>query len=415
MYSEDYEDDPDYLAFAQQQDRYTGNNSEDDDGVSEYNDGAGVKYIIKFKPQLPPLQPNEKRRSNAKADTVNCSAFVHEKAPMSDFLDAIILAIGRDEQTMKFKIVSETLRTTRFKATWTISRTDYQNMQLSSEAGYKELVEQAVKKAKVEAKLEIVECELEPRALTALNGDETAADGDGPDKSKKRKLNPEEEKMAETVVELQHANRCSDRGCSSRFCFIGNPGAKHVRLTPVLLNIWAAGIIAKIPTVTTKKPPPPEEEKAFWPLDDGLSDIDDISMLATRRRNIAAKPATSSGVTINNDFSALATIMQPIISASTSVINRQNPSEAPSTPNNNHLPHRLLASPAKPAEMTIPQFCNAFRLSADILQRLSALELEGPHLLAYVENSVLDAHLTIGQRAAVRFAENEWKKGKIGR
>ncbi|KAJ7042731.1 hypothetical protein C8F04DRAFT_1289921 [Mycena alexandri] len=280
MYPEDYEDDPDYLAFAQQQDRYTGNNSEDDDGVSEYNDGAGVKYIIKFKPQPPPLQPNEKRRSNAKADTVNCSAFVHEKAPMSDFLDAIILAIGRDEQTMKFKIVSENPEDDEIQSylddlNAPITSSDGK---LSSEAGYKELVEQAVKKAKVEAKLEIVECELEPRALTALNGDETAADGDGPDKSKKRKLNPEEEKMAETVVELQHANRCSDRGCSSRFCFIGNPGAKHVRLTPVLLNIWAAGIIAKIPTVTTKKPPPPEEEKAFWPLDDGLSDIDDISM-----------------------------------------------------------------------------------------------------------------------------------------
>ncbi|KAJ7023032.1 hypothetical protein C8F04DRAFT_1271854 [Mycena alexandri] len=287
---------------------------------------------------------------------------------------------------MHFKIVGTELRTTRFKITWTISRTDYKNMKLGSEAEYKELVTETGKKAKVEAKLEISECELEAPP--------PAADGDGPgtaagnatpaasaqneepaDKHKHRKLNPEEEAMAKTIIDIQNPQRCSDRTCTSRFCFVGNPTAKHVRLTPLLLNTWAAAILAEMPNVTVTEPPPPEEEKMFWPLDDQLADIDDISMLASLR--------------------------PPIIAASTSALNRgREPTEPLSTPK---IPRRLFGSPAKPAKMDIPDFCAAFGLGDDILQRLVPMKLDGPQLLKYVDDKTLDLYLELGQRAKVRW------------
>ncbi|KAJ7709173.1 hypothetical protein B0H16DRAFT_1703926 [Mycena metata] len=302
MYADDDENDPEYTEYAHQQDRYQ--NGSDDDGESEYNDAKGIKYHITFQPQLPLQGPNDKkRRANARADTINRSTYIHEKAPYSEFLDDAIKAIGRDERTMDFKIVGDDLRTTRFKFTWTITRTDYKNMQLSSEADYKELVTETAKRAKVEAKLEITEFELEAPP-PAADGDGTAAGNPAPaasvqneepaDKHKHRKLNPEEEAMAKTILDIQNSQRCSDRACTSRFCFVGNPTAKHVRLTP-LLSTWAAAILAEMPNVTVTEPPPPEEEKMFWPLDDQLADIDDISMLASRRRNISAKSSTTIG------------------------------------------------------------------------------------------------------------------------
>lgn len=230
--------------------------------------------------------------------------------------------------------------------------------------------------------------------------------------------------MAELVIQIQQANRCADRACTSTYCFIGNASARHVRLTPMLFNLWAAAIVrlfrylflhitdgqlvyqvAKKPDVTITTPPPPEDAKAFWPLDQQNDDMDDIAMLAARRRNASNKP--SSSVTINNDFSGLATLLQPFL-ASTSREAR------PSTPGPRPMQLFPLASPAKPAQMTITEFCAAFKLSDALLQRLLPLEFDGPHVLAFVENEILDQHLLLTQRASLRFAESEWKKGKTG-
>jgi hypothetical protein len=62
--------------------------------------------------------------------------------------------------------------------------------------------------------------------------------------------------------------------------------------------------------------------------------------------------------------------------------------------------------------MSMAEFGVAFKLSAEILQRLEPLELDGPHLLEFIENAILDQHLTINQRASLRYAEAQWKKGE---
>jgi hypothetical protein len=110
------------------------------------------------------LKPNEKRRSNAKADKIKRSIYVHEKADFDEALDAIITAVGRagpNDQSMRYKIVGNDLRTTRFKMTWTLARTDFSDMELASVDDYKEMLNQMSLKGKEKIGLDIKELELE--------------------------------------------------------------------------------------------------------------------------------------------------------------------------------------------------------------------------------------------------------------
>jgi hypothetical protein len=142
------------------------------------------------------------------------------------------------------------------------------------------------------------------------------------------------------------------------------------------------------------------ENKLFMPS--VTSATDDIALLASRRLN--NKSASPPSITVNNDFSGFAALLQPLFPAS-----RPAPTTAATPSSGSSLaPH----SPSKRTRMSMSDFCTAFELSAEIQIRIMPLELTGPHLLAFIENSVLDTHLTIGQRAELRFAEEEWKQGK---
>ncbi|KAJ7657574.1 hypothetical protein B0H17DRAFT_1213424 [Mycena rosella] len=164
------------------------------------------------------------------------------------------------------------------------------------------------------------------------------------------------------------------------FCFEGNPTAHQVRLTPVHFNIWGAAILAKMDGVDIQTPPPPEEEKMFWPVQKHTGgEPDDIAMLA-RRRVAANRSQSSPNVTINNDYAGLATLLQPLFNYTPSSITRPTPT----TPANVSYSN-ISASPAKPARMTMIAFCTAFDLSDDIVQRLVPLEMDGPHLLDFIE------------------------------
>ncbi|KAJ6630940.1 hypothetical protein B0H10DRAFT_1773239 [Mycena sp. CBHHK59/15] len=159
---------------------------------------------------------------------------------------------------MKFKIVSGNLRSTHFSVKWTVNRSVCKDMQLMMERHYDDLIEEATQKAKPEVKLQIDETE----------ADDASADRDGDDdeeaagKSKKRKvcqspgqissvsccdnrlqLSAEEEQMAETIVQLRSTHTCSDRSCTSQYCFLGNETGQHIRLTPIHFSTWAAAIV----------------------------------------------------------------------------------------------------------------------------------------------------------------------------
>ncbi|KAJ7138971.1 hypothetical protein C8R44DRAFT_727095 [Mycena epipterygia] len=386
------EEDKDYQEFARAQHRCQneGNDErsdEDEDTISEYNNGKDINYLVAFQPQLPPLEPNEKtRRSNAHALLVNCSIYMHENSALDQVLDAAIKAVGLNEGTLKFKIVGKELRTDGFTITWTIARTLFKKMQLASEKDFSELIQQVTQKAKVEVKLE---AKLDAPPPADGNGD--AADRDKSKGAKRpRTLTAKEEEIAETIVQLQNSHRYSDQNNPCSF-------DSH--------SLHYMGIGKEMLGVTLNTPPGPDKEKMFWPVDQQPDPVDDIALLAARRRGLSSNP--NSSVTINNDFAGFTTLFQPLL-ATTST-------QVPLTPTNHPISRaNTWVSPAKPAHMTMTDFCHAFKLSNDILQRLEPLELDGPHVLDFLKNAVLDQYLKLGQGASLRYAQDQWKKGKIG-
>ncbi|KAK6984755.1 hypothetical protein R3P38DRAFT_2806356 [Favolaschia claudopus] len=279
------------------------------DPESKYNNGKGIDYILSVQPLLPPPKPNEKRRKNTgKLDPINQTIFAHEEDPLGQLLEAAIKAVDA-QNVVKFKIVAGNLRLTGCTLTWSIQRTEYKKMKLASADDYDNLIEKATEKAKP-------------------------------------LLTNEETEMAETTAQLKALYSCADKQCSFTTCFLGNPSGEH---------------IAKIPEVDIENPPP---DKMFRPA--AAPDmVDDIDLLATRRRNNLAAKSTSPAITINNDFTGFAEIL---------LYSGQN------------IPTKLAAK---------------------------GLELEGPHLISFLSNSDLDNYLIVSDRLRLRYAHDQWQKGRI--
>ncbi|KAJ7732848.1 hypothetical protein B0H16DRAFT_1892959 [Mycena metata] len=254
----------DDLSHADSQ--YTGNHDDNPGWLpeSEYNDGKGIRYVISLLPIPPPLKTGEKHRKNKKIETINRTIYAHEQDSLADVLQLAIDSVGYQNKLL-FKVVSKDLRATNFTVTWSISRTDFKRMQLANTDHFDEIVEEAVKKASPTVKLDFLEFEVDE--------DKDESDEEPVGTSKKRKLTDEEERMAETVSQLKAAYNCSDKRCTSPICYLGNPDGEHVRMTPILLNTWAAANLAGI--CDLEHPPP--GDKRFQPVK-GRDDIDDIAL-----------------------------------------------------------------------------------------------------------------------------------------
>ncbi|KAJ7872469.1 hypothetical protein B0H14DRAFT_3564642 [Mycena olivaceomarginata] len=359
--------------------------------LSEYNDGQGIKYVITFHPTLPPLKASEKRRRNAHAEAIKSSTYVHEKFSLAEVIEACILAIGRDPQLLQFKVVGTQLRTTAFMIKYSIpGRSALKDMQLTTTGHYDELNKEAVKKGSPEVKLEITE-----DANDGQSEDELAL---GP-QQKKRKLTGEEEEIAETIVQLKATYMCADKRCSSPTCFLGNPTGQHVRLTPMHLSTWASAILAKHEDVDLQTP---LTDKMFYPLE-GHNDIDNISLLARRRNQSNKAPTATTNITVNPDYNGLVNLFQSI----------QNP--GPATPVHYRAPAHPPShppSPVKPAALTFEAFCEAAGIP-HLIPKLVILEIDGLHLLEFIGDTDLDKYLLVGQRASLRYAQLQWKKGLV--
>ncbi|KAJ7820391.1 hypothetical protein B0H14DRAFT_3735691 [Mycena olivaceomarginata] len=349
--------------------------------VSEYNDGQGIKYVVTFHPTLPPLKASEKRRRNARAEAIKSSTYVHEKFSLAE------------------------LRTTAFTIKYSIpGRSALKDMQLTTTGHYDELSKEAVKKGSPEVKLEITE---DPKNVSTVpaNTNSQANDGQSEDElalgpqQKKRKLTGEEEEIAETIVQLKATYMCADKRCSSPTCFLGNPTGQHVRLTPMHLRTWASAILAKHEDVDLQTPP---TDKMFYPLE-GHDDTDDISLLARRRNQSNKAPAATTNITVNPDYNGLVNLFQSIQNPrpATSVHYRA-PAHPPSHP----------PSPVKPAALTFEAFCEAAGIP-HLIPKLVILEIDGPHLLEFIGDTDLDKYLSVGQRASLRYAQLQWKKGLV--
>ncbi|KAJ7714788.1 hypothetical protein B0H14DRAFT_3634466, partial [Mycena olivaceomarginata] len=206
---------------------------------SKYNDGKGIQYIVALQPLPPPVKNGEKRRKNARVDVVSTTIYAHEDDSFAELLDAAITGVGYEE-VLKFKMASN-LRTDNFSVTWSINRTDFKKMKLTTTGNYDEMVGEAIEKAKPSVKLDMAE-----RSSTDTGADDDDASDDelAITKPKKRKVLPrKEEAITETIVQLKAMYNCSDKQCHSPICYLGNPTAEHTHLTPMHLSTWAAAIV----------------------------------------------------------------------------------------------------------------------------------------------------------------------------
>ncbi|KAJ7189227.1 hypothetical protein C8R46DRAFT_1024397 [Mycena filopes] len=285
-------------------------------------------------------------------------------------------------------LVAGVLRSPKFSVKWSLMKSSLKDMQLTNDKHYDDMISEACKKGAPEVRLHLIEADLPVSDTPPEKEDEVEA-GKG---SKKRKMTDEETTMAETINQLKSTYNCSDQKCSSPVCYLGNPTGAHFRLTPILLTTWASAILAQVAGVDLDTPP---AGAMFGNVPQQDADADDVALLARRRLN-----QTSSGsaptININNDFAALAQIFRP--------------TAQPTAPDLPPIPRH--PSPTKPVEMEFAAFCNAAKLP-HIAAKLEVLEIEGPHLLDFIENQDLDKYLKVGERAALRHAHAQWKKGLI--
>ncbi|KAJ6570650.1 hypothetical protein DFH09DRAFT_1362715 [Mycena vulgaris] len=134
--SEEYDDD-----MSLQDSQYDGNH--DDNPESEYNDGKGVRYIISLQP-LPPLKNGEKRQIKLTPSVL----------PMYSTLRSKESATKTYCNSKLFPPISEASNVT---VTWIIPRTDFKKMKLTTTDGFKDMIEEALKKASPSVKLDFAE------------------------------------------------------------------------------------------------------------------------------------------------------------------------------------------------------------------------------------------------------------------
>ncbi|KAJ7140423.1 hypothetical protein C8R46DRAFT_1361279 [Mycena filopes] len=362
-----------------------------DDPESQFHDGRGIHYFVVFQPTRPPVTTGDKRRKNGKKPpTINASFYLHEGDGLADVIESAIRALDLGLPKLAFKLVAGAFRSPNFTIKWSLLKSSSKDMQMNNDTHYDEMIVEAMKKSAPEIRLYLTENDVPDASPPEDAANEETAQG-----GKKRKMTDEEATMAEAIVQLKSIYNCSDQKCSSPVCYLGNPTGAYLRLTPMHLTTWASAILAQIPGVDTETPP---AGAMFGAAAQGGEDADDVALLARRRLNHASSSSTPT-ITINNDLAALATIAQMF---------RPDAQAAPPPP----PPIPRFPSPTKPSDMEFGPFCIAAKLP-DIAVKLEVLQIAGPHLLEYIENQVLDEYLLVGERAALRWAEAQWKKGLI--
>ena len=117
----------------------------------------------------------------------------------------------------------------------------------------------------------------------------------------------------------------------------------------------------------------------------------DVALLARR----AARNQTNgtSGITLN--FSGLSDLIGA------------RPASA------DHSSNVSAAHPKLPPKISLEEFCNQYQLTDSIYNRLTNLQVTGPHALRFLENQVLrdEGFLSTAQVADVRDAQERWEGG----
>nr|GAT47062.1 predicted protein [Mycena chlorophos] len=383
---------------------------------SIHNDGKGISIVTSWQPVHPPLAAGQKRRVNAaKPKPVNNSFFIHEEEPLSMVIDAALEASQVAASRYPFKIVANTLRSKYFSLTHTVSRSNIKDKVLTTTAQYAEALEEATKMGKPTIKLFILELEREAEAVQ--NEDGSGSGGSGG--SGAREATETEDKIAAAMKRILIKWHCDDPTCTSDACFTGNANAVHVRLVPLTAKKWAVAWVAEKSGVDLMNPP--KDEKVFWPEGAAIEANDDLALLTSRRAR-EAHSSNASNITIN--FQGLDDLIRgrkrsrsrSRSPASTPRRGRRRRASPTSTPRRDRRQHNSQQTPASAVaddedEISMDEFGMKYNVEAEV-KALASLELEGPHLLKYVDDGNLKELLSVNGLAKLRRALEKWRKTK---
>ncbi|KDR74191.1 hypothetical protein GALMADRAFT_21465, partial [Galerina marginata CBS 339.88] len=128
-------------------------------GQSLYNDGKGLKMTLLFTPLLAPLEAGKRRRANAKPPVTTKIEYFHEDVPIRDF---VIKALDSVKRTDLFEsswiFQGHELNTDDcFTLSYTIPRRVTDQVIVSNEKDYKQMIEEITSKSPFEVKVFIVE------------------------------------------------------------------------------------------------------------------------------------------------------------------------------------------------------------------------------------------------------------------
>jgi len=130
-------------------------------GPSLYNDNKGIKMTIIFTPLLgPPLDPRKKRRANAKPSVVTKIDHFHEDVPLHDFLSKAIGTNLKHEDLFEHSWLFQGLgldKADSFSLSYTILHHVTDQVDISNNKDYAQMVTKATNKSPFEVKLFIVE------------------------------------------------------------------------------------------------------------------------------------------------------------------------------------------------------------------------------------------------------------------
>jgi hypothetical protein len=132
---------------------------------SDYNDGRGIRLLVKWTPLPPAHKPGAKRRWNAKPPSQNIVIYIHESKTLHTSLATIFEALTPIPELVyswKGPINARHIKTEMFSVHATIPRSSFKDIRLETQVGYKDLLEQAMSKGSPEIKLVIVECKVCP-------------------------------------------------------------------------------------------------------------------------------------------------------------------------------------------------------------------------------------------------------------
>ncbi|KAG1791920.1 uncharacterized protein HD556DRAFT_1309716 [Suillus plorans] len=177
---------------------------DDDLDVETEPSGKGITVSMAFTPLLPPPATGEKYRKNAKSQPINCALFIHEDLTLQNLLDTTFEQYDISDKMM-YGIGNRSgiLAPMNFTITYMILRTNYKNIVLGNLSDFTTIMEEVKEHRSPAFKLTIVKTKYD-------DGKEAKEDED-----------------AEAL-----------------------PEAKHVNLTPLHLNTWAAAMACMMFQIT---------------------------------------------------------------------------------------------------------------------------------------------------------------------